>query len=95
MRRKEGASARPIACSWPPGHHHVPTEAENHRHHQQHSQHCAHHDVLNPSEPDLSGPGSWLRDAVTAIRSYYYGGSADPVLTIAQRVIFSAGSAYG
>ena len=84
-----------LTCSWSSGHQRVPTDAEHHRHHHQHSQHCAHHRFLNSSVSSLSGAGSWLSGGGRGDPELNdYVGSAGTAVTIAQRVIFRAGSVY-
>ena len=84
-----------LACSWSSGHQRVPTDAEHHRHHHQHSQHRAHHRFLNSSASLLSGAGSWLSGGGRGDPELNdYVGSAGTAVTIAQRVIFRAGSVY-
>jgi hypothetical protein len=84
-----------LTFSWSSGHQRVPTDAEHHRHHHQHSQHCAHHRFLNSSVSLLSGAGSWLSGGGRGDPERNdYVGSAGTAVTIAQRVIFRAGSVY-
>jgi hypothetical protein len=82
-----------LACSCASGHQHVPTDAEHHRHHHQHSQQCAHHRFLNSSVESLAGAGLWLSGGGRGDPELNeYVRSAGTTVTIAQRLIFRAGS---